>query len=58
MDHDVADLIEKRKIPVYVVEEDVAARGIEDRDLIPGIRPLSRAKVPEMCAEYTIVSLW
>src|SRR5215217_3628233 len=27
MDHDVIDLIEKRKIPVYVVEEDVADRG-------------------------------
>ena len=29
MDRDVLDLIEKRKIPVYVVAEDLADRGIE-----------------------------
>src|SRR4029077_16084504 len=29
MDRDVIDLIENRKIPVYVVEEDLTERGIE-----------------------------
>jgi hypothetical protein len=58
MDHDVADLIEKRKIPVYVVVEDVAQRGIEERELIPGVKPVSRATLPAMCAEHAIVSLW
>lgn len=58
MDHDLADLIEKRSIPVYVVEEDVGARGIEGRELIPGIKLLSRAKLPAMCGEYTVISLW
>src|SRR6185436_6561886 len=38
MDHDVADLIEKRKIPVLVVEEDMIERGIERSELIPGVR--------------------
>ena len=28
MDRDVLDLIEKRKMPVFVVEEDLANRGI------------------------------
>src|SRR5947199_10361983 len=36
MDRDVVDLIEKRKIAVYVVEEDLDARGIEQRELVPG----------------------
>src|SRR5215475_9831767 len=38
MDRDVADLIEKRKIPVLVVEEDMTERGIDRRELIPGIK--------------------
>jgi hypothetical protein len=58
MDRDVADLIEKRKIPVLVVEEDLAERGIERRELIPGVRLVSRAALPGICAEHGIVHLW
>lgn len=58
MDRDVADLIERRKIPVFVVDEDVVARGIETKELIPGVKPISRAALPAMCAEYAILSLW
>ena len=36
MDNDVIDLIERRKIPVFVIEEDLAARGIERGELVPG----------------------
>jgi hypothetical protein len=39
MDNDVIDLIEKRKIPVFVIEEDLAVRGIEGSELVPGIQP-------------------
>jgi sulfur relay (sulfurtransferase) DsrF/TusC family protein len=58
MDRDVADLFEKRKIPVFVVEEDLVARGIETAELIAGVQPMSRAALPAMCAEYAVVSLW
>jgi hypothetical protein len=58
MDRDVADLIEKRKIPVLVVEEDLAERGIERRELIPGVRLVARAALPGICAEHGIVHLW
>ena len=34
MDRDVVDLMENRKIPVYVIVEDLAARGIEDNELV------------------------
>lgn len=37
MDRDVLDLIEKRKIPVYVVAEDLSDRGIETGELVPGV---------------------
>jgi sulfur relay (sulfurtransferase) DsrF/TusC family protein len=58
MDRDVADLIDKRKVPVYVVEEDLTERGIERRELISGVKLLSRAALPGVCDEHAIVSLW
>jgi sulfur transfer complex TusBCD TusB component (DsrH family) len=58
MDRDVADLLEKRKMSVCVIEEDLAARGIEGKELIAGIQPISRAALPAMCAEHAVVSLW
>jgi hypothetical protein len=58
MDRDLLDLIEKRKIPVYVLAEDLADRGIEQSELVPGIKLLSRTAFPALFAEYDIVSHW
>ena len=58
MDRDVLDLIEKRKIPVFVIEEDLAARGIERGELIPGVELLSSKMLPRHMAEYELVSHW
>jgi hypothetical protein len=58
MDRDVADLMEKRKIPVYAISEDVAERGIEASELLPGVKLLSRKALPGLFAEYAIVSHW
>jgi hypothetical protein len=58
MDRDVADLIEKRKIPVFVVEEDMSERGIERSELIAGVHLVSRTAIPSMCAEHDIVHAW
>jgi hypothetical protein len=58
MDRDVADLIEKRKIPVFVVAEDLALRGIETTEILAGVRVIARALLPGMCAEHPVVSLW
>lgn len=58
MDRDVLDLIEKRKIPVYVVAEDLADRGIESSGLVPGVQLLLRTKLPELCDEYAVVAHW
>ena len=58
MDRDVLDLIEKRKIPVYVVSEDLAERGIESSELVPGVQLLSRTALPGMFAEYALVAHW
>ena len=58
MDRDVADLIEKRKMTVYVIEEDLAQRGIEKGELMSGIRLLPRSALPGLCEEHAVVSLW
>jgi sulfur transfer complex TusBCD TusB component (DsrH family) len=58
MDSDVIDLIEKRKIPVFVIEEDLVIRGIERGELVPGIQLLSSKMLPRRMAEYDIVLHW
>jgi sulfur relay (sulfurtransferase) DsrF/TusC family protein len=58
MDNDVIDLIEKRKIPVFVIAEDLAARGIGRDELVPGVELLSAKMLPKRMAEYEIVSHW
>jgi sulfur relay (sulfurtransferase) DsrF/TusC family protein len=58
MDNDVIDLIEKRKIPVLVIEEDLAARGIDRSELVPGVELLSSKMLQRCMAEYDIVSHW
>jgi len=58
MDRDVADLIENRKIPVFIVEEDLAERGIDSDELVPGVKLLSCRALPALFAEYEIVSHW
>ena len=58
MDRDILDLIEKRKIPVYVVAEDLADRGIEQSELVPGVRLLLRTALPGLFAEYALVAHW
>jgi hypothetical protein len=58
MDRDVLDLIEKRKIPVYVVAEDLADRGIAGGELVPGVQLLSRTALPGLFAEYELISHW
>jgi len=58
MDNDVVDLIERRTIPVFVIEEDLAARGIERGELVPGVQLLSARMLPKRMAEYELVSHW
>jgi hypothetical protein len=58
MDRDVLDLIEKRKIPVYVIAEDLADRGIEQGELVPGVQMLPRNALAGRFADYAVVNHW
>jgi len=54
---DVAKLIEKG-VPVYILDEDLADRGIEPGDLIGGLRHVARAGLPKLFGEFDRVWLW
>jgi sulfur relay (sulfurtransferase) DsrF/TusC family protein len=54
---DVAKLTEKG-ITVYIVEDDVRSRGIEDGDLIEGLRPIARSEIASLFARYDRVWHW
>lgn len=58
MDRDVIDLIEKRKIAVYVVAEDISDRGIVQSELVPGVKLLSRTALPGLCSESDFIYHW
>jgi sulfur relay (sulfurtransferase) DsrF/TusC family protein len=58
MDRDVLDLIEKRKIQVYAIAEDLTERGIERGELVPGVQLLSRSALPGLFADYELVAHW
>ncbi len=58
IDRDLVDLMEKRQMPVYVVEEDLVERGIERGELVPGVKFLSRTGLPALFGEHQLVSHW
>jgi hypothetical protein len=58
MDRDVLDLMGNRNIPAYIVEADLAERGIGHNELVPGVRLLPRKALPRLFAKYAIVSHW
>jgi sulfur transfer complex TusBCD TusB component (DsrH family) len=58
MDRDVVDLVENRKIPVYLIEEDLAERGIARGDLVRGVKLIGRSTLPKLIAEHEVVCHW
>lgn len=48
----------KNGVSVFVVAEDVAERGIEVGDLLPGVTAVSRRKLPELYEGYDRIWSW
>jgi sulfur relay (sulfurtransferase) DsrF/TusC family protein len=57
IDEDVAGLAAKG-VRVFLVEEDLAERGVERGDLIAGVEPVARAGLPTLLAAYQQVWHW
>lgn len=57
LDDDLAKLIAKQ-VEVHVVADDLADRGIESSQLIPGLKVIPRSKVAGMFASYDQVWRW
>ena len=54
---DVAGLIGKG-IAVYIIDEDIAERGIAEADLIDGLSRIKRADIPKLLGGYDHVWAW
>jgi sulfur relay (sulfurtransferase) DsrF/TusC family protein len=50
--------MENRKIPVCVVEEDLIERGIASDERVSGIKLISNKALPDLFAEYEVISHW
>lgn len=57
IDKDVVRLIQK-EVPVYLVQEDAAERGLSDGDLIWGIKKVARPDLPELLDQHDLVWHW
>ncbi|MSR48358.1 MAG: hypothetical protein EXS13_15075 [Planctomycetes bacterium] len=58
MDRDLVDLMEKRKMTVFAIQEDLAAHDIDAGELLPAIKLISAKTLPKLMAEHAIVSHW
>ncbi len=56
-DEDVAKLV-SRGASVFVVEEDLAERGIDASELVQGLKPISRASIAALVEDYDAVWHW
>jgi sulfur relay (sulfurtransferase) DsrF/TusC family protein len=54
---DVVKLIGKG-VTVYIVEDDVAERGLEQDELIDGVSAVSRAALPRLLSDYDQIWHW
>ncbi len=54
---EVAKLIGKG-VKVHVVEDDVAARGLERTELVPGLDPVSKSGIARLIGGYARVWYW
>lgn len=57
IDKDIAAYLEK-KIPVYVVSEDLDERGIPEGGIMPGIERVSRAHLARLYGDYDRIFHW
>jgi hypothetical protein len=57
IDKDIAACMEK-KIPVFVVSEDVVERGIPAGDLLPGIEKISRSGLAKLFDSHDRIIHW
>jgi sulfur relay (sulfurtransferase) DsrF/TusC family protein len=50
--------VQSSNIPVYAFREDLAERGIEERELVPGIRLMSRQELGRLVDRFDTVWNW
>ncbi len=56
--HRVLELMVQHKAAVHVVKEDLASRGLTERDLIPQVKIVGAADVPGLIAQHDSTFVW
>jgi sulfur relay (sulfurtransferase) DsrF/TusC family protein len=57
IDKDILAIVQK-KVPVYVVSEDLSDRGIPEGDVMAGIERVSRTRLANLVSDYDRVFHW
>ena len=57
LDEDVAKLAAKG-VDVFVVEDDCAERGIEKKELVPGVKLVARGGIAKLFGGYEQIWQW
>ena len=57
IDQDLAKLLTKG-VKVFFVEDDLAERGVQRSELIEGVEPVPRGRLPQLLASYDQVWHW
>jgi len=57
IDEDVAKLVPKG-VKVFIVEEDLAERGVQRSEIVAGVEPISRGKLAQLFGHYDHVWHW
>ncbi len=56
--HRVLELMMKNKATVSVVKEDLASRGLTEKDLIPNVNVISASEVPALIEQHDSTFVW
>jgi hypothetical protein len=57
LDEDLLDLVAKG-VAVHYVAEDLTALGIDDGELVDGLKPVARSELPALFDHFNQVWLW
>ena len=56
--HKVLELMLKNGATVSVIKEDLAARGLTEKDLLPNVKVIAAAEVPALIEQHDSTFVW
>ncbi len=50
--------VQDSKIPVYAIKEDLEERGISEKEIVPGVKPIKRGEFGKFIDQFDTVWNW